>query len=245
MQIQHINDRLYASAYWGHTYAMRGYLSEGADVDYNFGAPLRSAAERGHAEAVQILVENGANVDKKEQYGFPALYSAAGMGNVEIMRILLAAGADVHTMSPWVSPTHSNSPRMNPLHFVLTHTPPSDRKECAQLLLSYGARVDDTPGNLKTPLWIAINHGRRDLAKLFLRAGAREIAAADLPDRNVVNPTTLDLVATIRAAGGWVDYVAKHRRVLAGLVTKLSAKSVVPVDAASRIVAFWCPPGGY
>ena len=52
-------------------------------------------------------------------------------------------------------------------------------------------------------------------------------------------------MAAIRSAGGWPEYVAKHHGVLASFVSKLSAKSAVPLDAASHLVAFWCPPGGY
>ena len=73
-------------------------------------------------------------------------------------------------------------------------------------------------------------------------------------------------MAPVRAAGGWAEYVVRHRRVLSSFVSKLkphrgprpvrqsyyhvpaarpSVARPIPLDAASHVVAFWCPPGGY
>ena len=74
-------------------------------------------------------------------------------------------------------------------------------------------------------------------------------------------------MAPVRAAGGWAEYVVRHRRVLSSFVSKLkphrgprpvrqsyyhvpaarpsSVARPIPLDAASLVVAFWCPPGGY
>ena len=52
------------------------------------------------------------------------------------------------------------------------------------------------------------------------------------------------MVDAVNAAGGWQEYARKHRRILAGLVAKLPGRSF-PLDAASHVVGFWCPPGGY
>ena len=74
-------------------------------------------------------------------------------------------------------------------------------------------------------------------------------------------------MAPVRAAGGWAEYVVRHRRVLSSFVSKLkprkgprpvrqsyyhvpaarpsSVARPLPLDAASHVVAFLCPPGGY
>ena len=155
------------------------------------------------------------------------------------MDVLLAAGADVHIMAAHGTPLYSS---INPY---------ASHVRGAKLLLLHGARVNDVagPSSPARPLYKAIECGQRDLVKTFLRAGA-EIPARlpALPLRKKVAKRVaplLDLMAAIRSAGGWPEYVAKHHRVLASFVSKLSAKSVVPLDAASHLVAFWCPPGGY
>jgi len=105
------------------------------------------------------------------------------------------------------------------------------------------------PAKKSTPLYLAFEAGLCNLVKFFLRAGAREIATADLPDREPGDEAAFELWDAIRAAGGWAEYVVEHRRVLSGLVSKLSPKKSeyprpIPLDAASHVVAFWCPPGG-
>ena len=96
-----------------------------------------------------------------------------------------------------------------------------------------------------SPLWFAIWNGRRDLVKILLRAGARMIAVAELPSRRSANVSAFEVLGAVRAAGGWPEYVAAHRRVLAGLVSKLSTRRPLRLDAASRVVAFLCPDGGF
>ena len=164
-------------------------------------------------------------------------------------------------------------------------------RKCCALLLAAGADVDDC-GEDYTPLFCAIEEGRRDIVKMLLRAGAKEIAAADLPDRDFDRDSDHDFdrhrprnehlvpapgfdaafetVDAIHAAGGWAEYVKAHRRVLSSFVSKLaspkprkgprpvrqsyyhvpaarpsSVARPIPLNAASLVVAFWCPPGGY
>ena len=228
-----LDDEVMLAARRGDVNQLQKLVAQGFDVKSHGGIALFCAIGNQNTAAVKCLLDHGAQVNVPE-YGWDALHLAADRGLYEIMRLLLAAGANVH----------SSSRHKTPLCYAVLSHRMSNAQRASQLLLSYGARVDAF-GAGQTPLWHAIRRGQRELIKLFLRAGAREIATADLPARDFRSVFTLDLIATIRAAGGWKEYVAKHRRVLAGLVSKLSAKSVVPLDAASHLVGFWCPPGGY
>jgi ankyrin repeat protein len=225
---------------------IRALLVSGASANCAGGLPLRIAAWKCSAEAARLLLEHGADVNAPEDNGWTALHSAAMHGRHEIVGILLAAGADVHVV--YLGQT--------PLTMMCKYPAIKDRKAsrvCAKLLLSYGARPDDDgcriPGVQfpphRTPFRHAISHGRRDLVKIFLRAGARAIAVADLPIRCRANIPAFQVLDAVRAGGGWPDYVVAHRRLLAGLVAKLSAKGAVPLDAAGHVVAFYCPPGGF
>ena len=72
------------------------------------------------------------------------------------------------------------------------------------------------------------------------------------------------LLDGVRAAGDWKQWCSKHRRVLSGLVAKLAPRPgkpgkpqrarrarraavarPFPLDAASHVVSFLCPEGGY
>ena len=234
------NHGLYGAAASGDVAALRELVAAGADVTHRGGGTpcLSVAAWKGRAAAVEFLLASGADVNASpsNHVGFTALHEAAASGRVEIMGLLLAAGADVHIMAPHGTPLYSSIGAF------------ANHARGAKLLLLHGARVNDVCGNKGTLLYKAIEYGQRDLVKAFLRAGAE--IPKNLPPRNrtprakKVAPL-LDLMAAIRSAGGWPEYVAKHHGVLASFVSKLSTKSVVPLDAASHLVAFWCPPGGY
>jgi ankyrin repeat protein len=233
-----LNHGLYDAAARGDVAALRELVAAGADVNHQRSGRLclSAAAYNGRTAAVEFLLASGADVDASpgDRVGWTALHAAAAIGHVEIMGLLLAAGADVHIMD-----VHGRPPLYSSIGASANHA------RGAKLLLLHGARVTDLAG-LDWPLYLAIEYGQRDLVKTFLRAGA-EIPKNLPPRTHRVKKVAaiLDLMAAIRSAGGWPEYVAKHRRVLASFVSKLSAKSVVPLDAASHLVAFWCPPGGY
>jgi len=211
-------------------------------VNSSGGSPLKLAVKNYQLAAAQFLLDHGADVNAGQSSGSTALLEAAQKCQSEFIPVLLAAGANVHAIS---------TSGFTPLVLTATAWRHSGPYRCSELLLAAGARVDDAGPGRQTPLFYVIRRGRRDIVKLFLRAGAREIATADLPARNPVDGTsTFKMLDAIQAAGGWAEYVAKHRRILAGLVSKLSptkseSPRPIPLDAASHVVAFMCPPGGY
>ena len=85
----------------------RRLINRGADVNYVHRfvqegmemsiTALGNAAFGGHANVVTVLIEKGANVNKKEPcYGFTALHVAAQSGRREAALRLLDHGADVN-----------------------------------------------------------------------------------------------------------------------------------------------------
>ena len=95
----------------------------------------------------------------------------------------------------------------------------------------------------------------RDLVKVLLRAGAK---TEHIPRNSAA--AYCHLLDGVRAAGDWKQWCSKHRHVLSGLVAKLAprpgkpqragrARRAVarpfPLDAASHVVSFLCPEGGY
>lgn len=74
-------------------------LEAGADPDirgFESKAALYWAAEYGHADAAQVLLEHGANINLPEGlHGEAPLLIAALRGHIEVVEVLLAHGADV------------------------------------------------------------------------------------------------------------------------------------------------------
>src|SRR5258708_568092 len=83
--------------------ALRQALAAGADAsagdDANY-TPLHAAVQGGHAEAVALLLEGGADPNKVDKQGngplWTAVWGAPSDRQVEIIGLLLRAGADRH-----------------------------------------------------------------------------------------------------------------------------------------------------
>jgi ankyrin repeat protein len=87
-------------AYFGHEDVVRALLERGADVNVASKnafrvAPLHSSVARRSAPISRLLVENGADVNARQQGGYTPLHEAAQNGDDEIVDLLLEHGADV------------------------------------------------------------------------------------------------------------------------------------------------------
>ena len=202
-------------------------------------APLHAVAETGHVPSLDLLIRHGADINRGDGAAFTPLHVASEFGNAAVASRLVSAGADVHAKTTFRGDT--------PLHRVvlIARGRESAAIECSMLLINAGARISECNKLGSPPLVYAVKYGCRRLAKTFMRAGAEALDTSHLLlRRDVENASTLDMVDAVNAAGGWQEYARKHRRILAGLVAKLPGRSF-PLDAASHVVGFWCPPGGY
>ena len=113
-------------------------IEKGADVnldathgDRKFNTlgkkPLHIAAEGGNKEIVEILINNGANINAKDEYGETPLMSACKMGRNEVADFLIKNGANVNEKS-----NLGNSP--------LSLAKKQGHKEIAELLIANGAK---------------------------------------------------------------------------------------------------------
>lgn len=75
----------------GHKEVVQILLDAGADPNEESRYPLVRAVQKGHKEIVQILLNAGAEIDRDNG---AALDEATRKGNVEIVKMLLDAGAD-------------------------------------------------------------------------------------------------------------------------------------------------------
>ena len=50
------------------------------------------------------------------------------------------------------------------------------------------------------------------------------------------------MLDSVKAAGGWDEYVLRHRAILKSIVSKCAP---LPDDCLLAIAAFICPPGGW
>ncbi|MFD3994923.1 ankyrin repeat domain-containing protein [Streptomyces sp. NPDC058548] len=112
--------------------------------------PLDSAVTKGHADVVALLL--GAGADPRQYTGeyqeLTPLCQAVSWGYTDIARLLLAAGA-----STGIQSRHRH---LLPLVLAATCSMTDDRAPLVDLLLEYGADLDDRSMKGETPLeWVA------------------------------------------------------------------------------------------
>jgi ankyrin repeat protein len=183
---------------------VRALLAAGADPDAlgaDGAAPLHLAAEAGHRDAADALLEGGAEIDRqREGAGDTALIDAIQSHRDEVSILLLERGADVRLASWRGGPLeaaalgNARPPVVQALLARGAAAPPDDRRAVLALhhasreghaaiveaLLEAGVAPDATVGPPGwTALMAAAHGGHERAARLLLGAGGDPNARAD------------------------------------------------------------------
>lgn len=128
--------------------------------------PLHRAAYGDQPESVAFLVENGAQVDARNEHGWTALHWAALCGNTRVAKALLAAGAD---------PSARDQDDTTPLHMAAE----AGHLDVAKALVLFNAEVNASDKHGITPLHWATLDGQRQMVNFLLARGAKVNARDD------------------------------------------------------------------
>ena len=83
----------------GNIHGVKWHLDQGADVNapYKDTTLLHTAAAYGHKEIVELLIEEGSNLNTKDDDGVTPLHDAVGsLSQKEIIQLLITNGADIN-----------------------------------------------------------------------------------------------------------------------------------------------------
>ena len=148
-------------------------------VDRTGTGAAHLAAQYGHTECLQLLLDAGADPDKRRNDGFTPLCSACNGGHKECAEVLIRAGASLETAAGTCAP--------------LVGAARGGHVACVVLLLEAGAS-DERPYEGKSALEWAQERGHMEVGRLLDAAASRKrdrpAAAAEalLPTKRAALP---------------------------------------------------------
>lgn len=135
------------------------YMSDVNEIPCFSGVLLQTAAEKGHVDFVELLLQKGVNIDARNPLGKTALFRAVERNHKDMVQLLIKAGADIEACS-W----HGD---MTPLMEAVK----SGYKDLVDMLLEKGANTEVVNKLGRTPLICAIRRGYEDVAIQLLQKG--------------------------------------------------------------------------
>jgi uncharacterized protein len=152
------------------------------------------AVARGGSQRIEMLLDKGANVNARDQYGSTALIGAVYWGDPKTVGLLLRKGADLNAKVPdgrtalmevaardhqirkswWYEFRHAVETRLRYGGWGPSHPDGPFDAEIAKLLLKNGADVNATDKTGWTALKRAQNRGHTEIVALLKAHGAKE-----------------------------------------------------------------------
>jgi ankyrin repeat protein len=197
-----------------------------------------TAASEGDSAAVQAFLEQGADVNARDQWERTALHYAAEKGHKEVVELLLEHGADVNARDQGGRTALQHSAEKGyeeVVELLLEHgadvnakeywdwTPlysaaDEGHKDIVELLITEGANVNARDGDRRTPLYYAAEKGHKEVVELLLDHGA-DVNAKDTQNRTALHIAARQghkkIVGLLLAHGADVNAGANYNRTAA------------------------------
>jgi ankyrin repeat protein len=206
-------DKLLKAAAKGDIEAMKKWLDQGADINYQSSGmlsleqtPLMKAAKNGHLEAVKFLIDKGADISKGNTGKENPITLAAEKDHPEIVLYLIEKGENVNYQE--------SNYGMTALH----HAARNGNLELIEKLVAKGANMKLQNKEEETPFAVAVFYKKLGPAKYFLIKGANpnqmgrhkvplimHAASTTRRDRHMLPPDVKAMVNLLLGAGANIN----------------------------------------
>jgi ankyrin repeat protein len=132
--------------------AVERLLIQGAEIPSLDTTALYIAARLGDFEAASLLIENGVELNRRNNQGQTPLFQAAAQGNANLCELLAFRGADV-----------------NIRNFLRWHAAHVAQPNVLPILSLFGGNLDSEKVNGRTPLMAAISKGNIEAVDVLLQ----------------------------------------------------------------------------
>ncbi|MEW6351666.1 MAG: ankyrin repeat domain-containing protein [Thermodesulfobacteriota bacterium] len=217
---------LWIAALTGDTQELQRFIDAGADVNARDGqgwTPLMNAAQKGHVEAVKLLLDKGANPAAERCGRSAAVEAVVSGGSPEIVALLVDRGLGV---------VPNSGTQQWPL---LASACKWGRVEAVKLLLAKGAEVNQRGPGGTSPLMVACSEGQTEAAKVLLDNGA-DVNQRDAEGRTALISATLrgelEAVKLLLGNGADVHAVDKQGRSALRLVGEAPLRELLKAHGA-------------
>lgn len=124
--------------------------------------PIHEAVITGNIGTVELLIQDGADVNATDSQGMQPIHFATKYGRAEIVQLLLDRGAHVDACV-----SGGDNEGEQPIHIAAAR----GHVEIVRLLYNYGADLTSLDGNRKQAIHIAVCYGHVDILELLLARG--------------------------------------------------------------------------
>ncbi|KAK1256983.1 hypothetical protein QJS04_geneDACA024236 [Acorus gramineus] len=163
------NNPLVHASKMGFTEVVRLLIEGDPDAGKHLVESLTAASFYGHARIVELLLEQGADVNARDLAQQTALEQASRVGHCEVMRLLLNPKANVNTCT---------KDGQSALYYATS----GGHHEATKLLLEHGVDINAKSPFKETALTVASGNGNMKLVRLLVSHGAavKENAEVDI-----------------------------------------------------------------
>jgi len=165
------NEKLMTSACGNIGLFVMEALDEGAMVnyvrDFQNETPLMIAADQGSLSALKILIDNGAELEARNEFGMSALYIAAWLGQPDCLLYLINAGGNINTLDNWKNTPIAAVCEIEPKWEYAINTLSDERIRALEILLEKGADPNTKNDEGLTPLDLANQNYHINAANLL------------------------------------------------------------------------------